>query len=190
MNSTFTTDIISHNITRKLSITKVLITVFFVWAVFNVLIYNQVLQYSPTGSEKITSVVWISTVVFLAISLILLIYRIKGFVKKKGSLNIYNDSIEIVTKDIARKFRLEDIENINVIYSHYRVPLLMLPGNRNIIGFNCDEQKHRYEFLIKSEDHKNLLRSILTEWNNNGINFVEANTKGEPLHLLENSYED
>ena len=62
----FESTIISHDVANKISVTRIILSSLFIWAVFNILIYNQVVQKS-SDKAQVESVVFISTLVFLLI---------------------------------------------------------------------------------------------------------------------------
>jgi len=179
----FESTIISHNVANKISVTRIILSSLFIWAVFNILIYNQVVQKS-SDKAQVESVVFISTLVFLLISALFLVYRFKGYLRKTGRIVISEDEIAISSKVLADILKVDQVTDLVLIYSHYKVPLLLLPGNKNSIEFKINDKRYKFEFLIRSKKDYNKLVSIVELWYKNGIQLHETDSRGYPQYLL------
>lgn len=179
----FESKIISHNITRGISISKMILSALFIWAVFNVIIYNQVIERSQSPDQE-KSVVFISSVVFLGLSVIMLLYRFKGYIKTVGKISLSEDYIKVSSRKLKAKLKFSEIDNFFLVYSHYKIPLLLLPGNNNKIKFTKNGEFFQFEFLVKSKKHHDLLLEIVKKWYENGVELTETDSRGYPQHLL------
>jgi len=179
----FESTIISHDVANKISVTRIILSSLFIWAVFNILIYNQVVQKS-SDKAQVESVVFISTLVFLLISALFLVYRFKGYLRKVGRIVISEDEIAISSKVLADILKVDQVDDLILIYSHYKVPLLLLPGNKNSIEFKRDNKRYKFEFLIRSKKEYNKLVSIVELWYKNGIQLHETDSRGYSQYLL------
>jgi len=102
----------------------------------------------------------------------------KNFILLSDSVEFKNRSIVISVDSSVKLFKLNEIENIEIIYNsiddHFSPTVFDLPrkqGDKNFLKFDSSGQKYCYEFYISTKKQTLFLKKILLNWEKQKVKF-------------------